>query len=162
MVFHNVGLLWIIEKNNHINFEMHVYEIHWVYKVPWYNKTICKKIICQSFKDYFKIVLKDRYELMCSFDEYDKYNLSMTHDASSGGEIPMPSTSSKEELLSLGHKIKFIENWIPCFEVNYQNRIMIYKINISELFKTNPKITYSKKPDDYKAKFQTTIRAVGG
>ena len=78
----------------------------------------------------------------------------MPDDESSGGGIPMPSMLSKEALFSLAHTIKFIDNWSQCFEVNYHNRIMIYKINMSELFKKTPKLIPPKKPDGYKAKFR--------
>ena len=74
----------------------------------------------------------------------------------------MPITSSKESLLSFGNTIKFIDNWLQCFEVNYQNIIIIYKRKISEFFKTIPKQFPPKKPDDYKAKYPTTIRVICG
>ena len=73
---------------------------------------------------------------MCSVDAYDKEHVSMTDDASSVSLIPMSSTSSNEALFPLGHTINFIDNWFHCFEVNYQNRITIYKRNMSEFSKT--------------------------
>ena len=39
---------------------------------------------------------------------------------------------------------------------------MIYEDKMSELFKTTPRSLSPKKHDDYKGKFQTTIRAVVG
>ena len=39
---------------------------------------------------------------------------------------------------------------------------MIYKINISELFKTTPKSLPQKSPDDYNIKYKTTIKALCG
>ena len=79
---------------------------------------------------------------MCGVDGYDKEHIKMPHDASNGGRIPMLSTSSKELLYSIGHTTDFIDNWLQCFEVNYESRIMIHKRNMSELFK-NSKITSS-------------------
>ena len=76
----------------------------------------------------------------------------MPDDASSGGVRPITSTSSKEALYSLGQTVNFIYNWIKFFEVNYENRIMIYKRKMSDLFKTIPKSIPLKPPDDYKAK----------
>ena len=81
-----------------------------------YNTTICTKLNGQIFKDYFKTVHKDRCDLMCSFDAYDKENVTITSDASSGDGITMPSTSSKESIYSLGHTIYFIENWLQLFD----------------------------------------------
>ena len=69
----------------------------------------------------------------------------MHDDASRGVGIPIPSTSSKESLFSLGRTINFIENCLQCFEVNYDNRITIYKRNIIKLFKTVPKSLTIKK-----------------
>ena len=50
----------------------------------------------------------------------------MPDDESSGGGIKIPSMSSKDALFSLGRTINFIDNWIQCFEVNYDNIIAIY------------------------------------
>ena len=70
--------------------------IKWVYKVPWYNTTICIKLNCQSFKDYLKIGRKYRYAFICDVDMYDKHRVSIPNDASGGCGITMPSTSSKQ------------------------------------------------------------------
>ena len=82
----------------------------WVGKAPWYNTTICKKRNLQSFEAYFKTVRNDRHEFMCSANVYDKEHVTMPDDASSGGGLPMTSTSSKEALFSLVLNIKFIDN----------------------------------------------------
>ena len=76
---------------------------------------------------------------MCASYAYEKYHLSIPYGASSGGGIPMLSKLSKESRLSLGETINFIDHLIQWFELNYENIIMIYKINMSELFKTIPK-----------------------
>ena len=67
------------------------------------------------------------------------------------GEVgrTIPSTSSKETLLLLGHIINFIDNWPQCFEFNDQNRIMIYKRKMNESFKLFRKSLPPKTPDDY-------------
>ena len=75
---------------------------------------------------------------------YYKEHVSRPDDTISGSGRPKTRTSSKGALLSLGHTINFIENWLQCFEVNYQNIITIYKINMSELFKTIPKYLHPK------------------
>ena len=74
--------------------------------------------------------------MVCDVDSYDKYHVTMPDDASSGTGIPIWNTSSKEVRLSLGHKINCIGNWLQCFEVNYDNRIVIYNRKMSDLFKT--------------------------
>ena len=76
---------------------------------------------------------------MCYVDVYDKEHVPISDDASIGGGRTIPSTYSKKALFSLVHTINFLYNCIQCFEVNYQNIIMIYKSNMSEVFKTIPK-----------------------
>ena len=65
-------------------------------KVLCYNTTFCIKSNGQSLKDYSKIGHKDRYDLMCSVDAYEKDRVPMPDYASSSSGIPMPSTSSKK------------------------------------------------------------------
>ena len=67
-------------------------------KVLCYNTTFCIKSNGQSLKDYSKIGHKDRYDLMCSVDAYNKEHVLMTSDASSVGGRPMTSTPSKKAL----------------------------------------------------------------
>ena len=62
----------------------------------------------------------------------------MPYDSSSGGDIPIPSNSSKESLILLGHKINAIDNLLQLFEDNCDNRIGVFKENMSEIFKTVP------------------------
>ena len=52
--FQNVGLLFIIENNKHLKFESRVQESQWMHKDPWFNTTICTKLIGQNFEDCFK------------------------------------------------------------------------------------------------------------
>ena len=87
---------------------------------------------------------------MCSVDAYNKQHVPMGYGAISGGVRIMSSMSSKEALISIGHTIKFIDNFFQCFEVNYYNGINIHKINMSGLFKTIPKSLPKKQYDDYK------------
>ena len=59
---------------------------------------------------------------MCSFGSYDKCNVPSHSDEISGGGIPIPSTSSKKEVYSLGWAIKFLVNWLKLFDDNYQKQ----------------------------------------
>ena len=150
MVFTHVLLSSIYNNNQQLKFEMAIQSNKSMDKCPWYNKTIRIKLNGQIFEDYLKTGRKYRYESMCYVDGYDKEHVPMSDDASNGGGIPIPSTLSKEALYSLGKTINFIENWIQCFEVNHENRIMIYKTNMSEVFKRIPKSLSPKLPDDSK------------
>ena len=40
MVFHNFGLLWIVDNNKHLKFDMEVQVHQCMYKDPWYNTTM--------------------------------------------------------------------------------------------------------------------------
>ena len=90
-----------------------------------YNHFI--KIIRSSIQELVKTVCKDRYELMCAVDAYGKKHVP-THDAASSvcGRT-IPSTSSKEALISIGQKIKFIDNLLQYLEDKYDNRIVMNK-----------------------------------
>ena len=99
---------------------------------------------------------------MCAVYKYDNENAPMPDDTSSGSVRPMPIASYKVSLISLGQTINFIDNWLKCFEDNYDKKIMIYKEKMSELFKTIPTLLPPKKLYDYKAKYQTDIKAIGG
>ena len=112
MEFKNFGLLWIIDNNKIIQFEMDAQDRQGMDKSTWYNTTICTKLNDRIFEDDLKTGHKDRYELVFSVDKYGKENTSMNDDAISGGGRPITSTPSKESLLSLGSTIKSIEDWL--------------------------------------------------
>ena len=80
-----------------------------------------------------------RHGLMCAVNAYNKENIPMTDDASSGGDIPIRINSFKEACISLGKTIKFIDSWLQYFEDNYDKIFVIYKEKTVELFKTIPK-----------------------
>ena len=50
-----------------------------------------EKINGQRFEENLRTGRKDRYELMCVVDAYNKDHIPMLDDASSGGGIPMKS-----------------------------------------------------------------------
>ena len=81
---------------------------------------------------------------------YDKDHLSGPDDGSSCGNIPCPIAPYKEALESLDHTISFIYDWLQCFEDNYEERIILYKQKIIELFKKIPLSLTPINPDDYK------------
>ena len=51
---------------------MDIEDTQWTDKDPRYNTTICTKINGQSFEDYLKTGHKDRYDLICYVDAYNK------------------------------------------------------------------------------------------
>ena len=70
---------------------MDVIGSQWMDKCKWYNTTIFTKLNGQSFEDDTKTGLKDRYELMCAVDAFEKEHVEM-HDGESGvSGIPITS-----------------------------------------------------------------------
>ena len=91
-----------------------------------------------TFEDYFTTGRKNRYELLCAIDAYNKVRTLGPEDSSSGGVIPLPSTLSIDALESLGHTPKFIHNFFQYFIDNYEVRNFLHKENIQELFREIP------------------------
>ena len=52
MVFHNVGLFWIIQPNQKLNFDIQHHFPSWIINVPWYNTMICSRLHVSLFEDY--------------------------------------------------------------------------------------------------------------
>ena len=92
---------------------------------PWYITIIFSQLSGHDFEDHFTTGLKDRYELICAANVYVIIHTSGLVDASSGGVRPFTSTSSTDSFSSLGHKIKFIDNWLLYFSENYAGRNFI-------------------------------------
>ena len=65
-------------------------------KVPQYNTTIFIKLNGYLFGDYLKTGRKDRYELMCAVDAYDKEHVPIPGDEKIDNGRPIPSASYKE------------------------------------------------------------------
>ena len=39
---HHVGMSWIIEPNEQLNYDIYKHNPDWITDGPWYNKYICK------------------------------------------------------------------------------------------------------------------------
>ena len=81
----------------------------------------------QTFEDCLKIGHKDRCKLICAVDAYD---ISWPYNGSSGGGIPLTLILSTDSLESIGPTIRFIDNWLQCFENNYgEKHVYIFLID---------------------------------
>ena len=161
VVFQNVGLYWIIENKNNLKFDMNKHCNQRTENGPWYNTTILSQLNSKNFEDYLKKGHRYRYELMCDVDECSKDHIPMPDNGSSGGDRPMTISSYKEAVISLVQTINFIDNFLQYFEEYFDNIIESYKQNMRELFKKLPTLLPQINLDDYKTKYQTTIKAVG-
>ena len=58
---HHVGMSWIINYNQKMEYEMNtkINHLDWSNKGPWYNKNICSKLHGIEFEDFITQVLID-------------------------------------------------------------------------------------------------------
>ena len=118
MILH-VSLVWIVDENNQLKFDIDQHCAKWVQTGPWYNTVIFSKLSGKNFGDFFKTGHKYRCELMCAFDAYNRIHPSLPYGGISVGGRSLPIISSTYALESLGRKVSFINNWLQCFEDNY-------------------------------------------
>ena len=94
-----VGMLWEIENNEQLEYDMDIQNQHWLTGSPWYNTYICKKLHRQLFEGFIINTRTDRYHIMCYIDAYEKGHQSSSYDyGSSGGGFPLPKNSTTEAL----------------------------------------------------------------
>ena len=111
-MLHSVGILWIIETNEQLQYDMDKHNSEWITGGPWYNISICKKLHGNVFEGFIRNVITDRYNIMCSIDEHEKEHKSSCDDGSIGGGCPLPSNSTTGVLVLLIGTIDFIGCWL--------------------------------------------------
>ena len=80
MVFQHVGLFWIIQSNQKLNFDFQ-HKFHYcILNLPWYNTTICSLLYGLSFEYYVTTAIHDRYNLMCSIEDHDREHPAIIDD----------------------------------------------------------------------------------
>ena len=97
-ILHHVGMLWIIETHEQLQYDMDKHNSEWMTVGPWYNTCICKKLHGNVFEGSFRNSGTDRYNIMCSIDAHEKDHTSSHNDSSSSGGFPLPSNSIIEQL----------------------------------------------------------------
>ena len=65
-MLHHVGILWIIETYEQLQYDMNKHNPEWMTDGPWYNTSICKKLYGKMFKVLQINARTDRYNIMCS------------------------------------------------------------------------------------------------
>ena len=113
----------ILDYHVYIKFDMEHHFEKWTQNGPCYNTTIYSQLSGQKFEDYFEAVRKDRYELMCDVDAYDRAHQSEPYHISSGDGIPYKITPYTSALESLGDIVNFIDNLLRCFFRQLQKNI---------------------------------------
>ena len=69
-MLHNVGMLWIIETHEKLQYDMEKHNSEWMTGGPCYNTYICKKLHGKVFEGFIRNTRTDRYNIMCSIDRY--------------------------------------------------------------------------------------------
>ena len=69
-VLQNVGMSWIIETNQHLDYYMDKHGPNWTTGGPWYNTSICEKLHGEVFEEFIRNARTGIYNLMCSIDAY--------------------------------------------------------------------------------------------
>ena len=71
-MYHHVGMLWIIENNELLQFDMDIQNSDWMKGGPWYNTYIYNKLHEKLFEEFIINSRTDIYHIMCSIDAYEK------------------------------------------------------------------------------------------
>ena len=92
-----VGMIWIIENDEYLKYDMDIQNSDWMTGGTWYNTSICKKSHEKLFEAFITNKITDRYNIICSVDAYEIENqLSSFDDGSRGWGCPLPITSTTE------------------------------------------------------------------
>ena len=90
-MLHHVGMFWIIETHEQLQYDMDKHNSGWMSGGFWYNISIGKKSHGNVFEGLIRSAITDRYKIMCAIDAHEKNNPSEHDDGSSGGGYPLPS-----------------------------------------------------------------------
>ena len=93
-MLHHVGMLWIIENNEQLQYDMDKHNSEWITGSPWYNIYTCKKLHGKVFEVFIINARIDRYNIMCSINTHEKEHQSSCDYGISGGGFPLPSKST--------------------------------------------------------------------
>ena len=71
-ILHHVGMLWIIETHEKLQYDMDKHNSQCTTGGPWYNTYICKKLHGKLFEGFIRSARTARYNIMCSIDAHEK------------------------------------------------------------------------------------------
>ena len=133
-MLHHVGMLWIIETHEQLQYVMDKQNSEWMTGGPWYNTSICKILHRKVFEGFIINARTDRYNIMCSIDAHENIHPSEHYDGISGDGYPIPSNSTTGALVLLGVTIDFIGCWLEALEHNVLERCHMYIFTMKKLF----------------------------
>ena len=70
IMLHQVGMLWIIETHEQLQYDMDKHNSKWMTGGTWYNTSICKKLHGKVFEGFIINPRTDIYNIMCSIDAH--------------------------------------------------------------------------------------------
>ena len=68
----HVGMIWIIETHEQLQYDMDEQNSKWMTGSTWYNTSICEKLHGKLFEVFIINERTDRYNIMCSIDANEK------------------------------------------------------------------------------------------
>ena len=68
----HVGMLCLIENQEHLTYDMDIQNSDWMTGGPWYKSSICKKLHENIFEGFIMNAGTDRYHTRCSIFAYEK------------------------------------------------------------------------------------------
>ena len=71
-ILYHVGMIWMIENNEDLKYDMELRNSDCMTGGPWYNTSICKKLHGKVFEGFIINARTDRYNIMCSIDAYER------------------------------------------------------------------------------------------
>ena len=71
-MLHHVGMLWIIETREQLQYYMDKHNSEWITCGPWYNTSICKKLHRNVFEGFIRNAITDRYNIICFIYAHEK------------------------------------------------------------------------------------------
>ena len=71
-MLHHVGMIWIIENNEVVKYDMDMKNSDWFTDGPWYDTSICKKLHEKLFEGFIINARTYRYIIMCFIDAYER------------------------------------------------------------------------------------------
>ena len=71
-MLHHVGMLWIIETHEKLQYDMDEKKSEFMTGCPCYNTSICKKLHGKLFEGFIRNARNDRYDITCSIDAHEK------------------------------------------------------------------------------------------
>ena len=89
-VLHHVGLSWIFESTQQLEYGIEEHIPYQLTDFPWYNISICTTLYGAVFRKYIRNARTERFIITCYIDAHDKQQPSYVNTSMSGGDKSIP------------------------------------------------------------------------